>query len=228
MTDTPAYKQLGFHYNPFGTLDEDQMLTVTVLCTEMEELLQSSWDILEIIGDKGAGKTLYLHYLKHIYQQQGLAVEYEHLENPGQKVLGNYASCRVFFLDEAQRARRRQLVRILGKTEKLVTATHESCRHLAPSHRHFVSLSLGNPSLKVFRRIVIKRLDLASAGQCDYSFPETLLQSWLNEAKNNLHIAELIGYEWFQNIRCWDDMTPRSLERAALLLWRQAQILPAP
>ena len=124
------FTRLGLSRNPFGTLSEADWLAITVPPPALEVALKSGFDHLQIIGEKGRGKTTALHWLVAHFQQQGETVAYERLPEGCKDYLTDTQPLDLFALDEAQRlgffAKRRLLK--LAKRMPLILGNHVDYR----------------------------------------------------------------------------------------------------
>ena len=71
--------ELGLRKNPFGALTPEEWVAVTVPPPILQTVLLDGFEHLQIIGDKGRGKSTTLRWLCHHFQSQGCKVAYERL-----------------------------------------------------------------------------------------------------------------------------------------------------
>lgn len=150
------YLRLGLSTNPFfhttladgGPAGEGSMLARRLLD-------DSRWRVVELQGEKGAGKTHTLRWLLARLARDPEA-SYRHLPEP-ERVRVPPAACRVFALDEAQRARPRDLA-ALG-----AWARRGDNRLLLGTHEPRIADLGWAPSDPGVRRVLVDRLDRTEA-----------------------------------------------------------------
>jgi hypothetical protein len=150
------YLRLGISTNPFfhtTMADGGPEGEGTVLARRLLE--DHSWQVLEIRGEKGAGKTHLQRWLLSRLASDP-ATSYRHLPEPARVGLPP-RSCRVFSLDEAQRARDEDLAALGAWARRpghrLLLGTHEPCLE-----------ALGwAPEEAGVRRVVVDHLERADA-----------------------------------------------------------------
>jgi hypothetical protein len=121
-------RKLGLVKNPFGALTTEEWVAVTVPPPIILEVLKTGFEHLQIIGDRGRGKSTTLHWLCHYFQIQEQSVAYERLPRWHFNYQSDLSSLDCFALDEAQRLfilkQRRLFHEAQGK--RLLIGTHIS------------------------------------------------------------------------------------------------------
>lgn len=126
--------RLGLRTNPFYATDltcEKEAGPGTALA---RELWTDPPRVLLVMGQRGAGKTHLVEWLLWRHREAGRRTEREHLERP-RGFPGPGRRCQVYALDEAQRARPRDLSS-LGRwvaadpSRMLLVTSHEDVSHL--------------------------------------------------------------------------------------------------
>ena len=117
------FHALGYQGNPFQAVTDDEWVALAILPDSIETVVNHPH--LQILGDKGHGKTTTLLALAARFQKQNQVVAYEHLEIDQDHFITDLTGLDVFLLDEAQRLTKRERERLLGTRLRLVIASHE-------------------------------------------------------------------------------------------------------
>lgn len=156
------YYPLGYRGNPFGTLTRAEWASLAVLPGEVEAALADGAFHLQVIGEKGHGKTSTLLALAGRFEQAGADVIYERLPVGADRFHTDLTGLDVLLLDEAQRLRRgerRRLRRAGLNGLRLIIGTHEDLRpFMARRGVTLHSISLHALPFDHIRRIIDDRL----------------------------------------------------------------------
>lgn len=117
--------KLGYWLNPFSTLTDEQWLEIGYLHPVLGEALASGRH-LQLLGEKGSGKTTALHLMVAHLAADGCQVAYEHVPEGQHYFVSDTAALEVFVLDEAQRLswwQKRRLAQI-GRETRLIISSH--------------------------------------------------------------------------------------------------------
>jgi len=159
------YQTIGLRANPFRALTRAEWERLAFLPPDVEQAYQTG-GCMQILGEKGQGKTSALLALRREADRQGLVCRYEYLSEGVRRFSLDLQSLDVALLDEAQRLTGRELSRLVKAVKRtrsqLVLATHTDVR------RHFMrqAIPIRTLQLKVnlegTRRLVTGRLLNAS------------------------------------------------------------------
>lgn len=121
-------QKLGLRKNPFGVLTLDEIAHVMAPPPIIYQVLEAGFDHLQIIGERGRGKSMTLHWLCHHFQSLGHRVAYERLPRWQFHYVTDILDLDCFALDEAQRLfifHQHQLFR-QAQGKRLLIGTHIS------------------------------------------------------------------------------------------------------
>lgn len=208
------FHALGFRCNPFRVLTDDEWAQIAVLPDSINLLFQKGFAHLQILGERGYGKTTILLALATKFRASGKNVEYEYIPEGQSHFKTNYDALDVFVLDEAQRltsSERERLVRIANRTQ-LVFASHEDLAPLFASHHlALASVQIENSEEEHLRTILSRRLDYFRLNEergIEFSLDAI---SYLSDTfGGNLRAMEQFLYEVFQ---CLDHVEIITAER---------------
>lgn len=135
MMDTlPFYhaQRLGFRINPFSRLELEEWRAIAVLPDGVAIALQRGWSHMQIMGEKGHGKTTTLLKLASILGMHGQCTHYEYIPPHQYSFHTDLAdpNIDVALIDEAQRLwpweKRRLVAAIRARTLslKVIISTH--------------------------------------------------------------------------------------------------------
>ncbi len=187
---TLAFAHLNLRFNPFGELDPTERARVAVL----PPFELRSGEALQVMGEAGRGKTT--HLLAWHAANPGSGYEYvpEGSDRLRTRVLPD-----VFFTDEAQRLRRRDLDRLFRSVDRLVIATHAD---LAPfAGRPVQTLVLQGLDVDKLEGIVSRRIEAARRGAGVVpSLSRASLAVLIRRFGDDLRSLEAYLYEVFQSL----------------------------
>jgi hypothetical protein len=120
------FSRLGLTRNPFGSLTNAERQATLVLPPDLFELVGNHQRV-QIMGERGRGKTMLLFALCRHYEQHGERILYEGLPEGKKRYRATRTQMDSFALDEAQRLDwwgRRQLRRLLPHLKRALIGTH--------------------------------------------------------------------------------------------------------
>jgi len=201
---------LGFRSNPFRVLTDDEWVDVAVLPQAIKVALKGTWTHLQVLGDKGRGKTTTLRVLHSCWLHTGRNVAYEYLPEGQHRFLTEPQGLDILLLDEAQRLserERRRLVR-LATTQattglQLVLASHEDLTSLfAQYHRPLTTLHIEADSVDVLDEVLERRLGYFALPNVPRAIMDRSAVEWLwHRYGSDLRSIERALYEVFQQIK---------------------------
>ncbi len=120
------FDKLGLSRNPFGTLSDAERRDLLIVAPAMQALLDDGFHHLQLMGQRGRGKSATLRLLIDHCQAQGKRVITESLPEGQSAFHADLQDADVFALDEAQRlnvAYRWRFFR-LAKSTQLIFTSH--------------------------------------------------------------------------------------------------------
>ena len=94
---------LGYKKNPFGALTREEWTAVTFLPPALTKMLAEPFVHLQLLGQKGCGKTSTMLHLIRTFDAPTSNLAYEYIPEGTTKFQTDLKNCDFFFLDEAQR-----------------------------------------------------------------------------------------------------------------------------
>jgi hypothetical protein len=157
------FHALGLQGNPFRALTDEEWGNLALLPSELLALDPAA--PVQILGERGHGKTSLLMGLAAQGRQTGQKIVYEYLAAGQDRFTTPLAGLDVFLLDEAQRLNRRERGRLLaqmlapGKAPRLILSSHEDLAPLFARRRlNLATLRLAEASVDHLRAVVERRL----------------------------------------------------------------------
>lgn len=203
-----AFAHLNLRRNPFGELSAHErgqlaIVEISDITTFLDQPSTKQSPVVQIVGEKGYGKTTHLLALQNCYPHctytwmpEG---EYVSVNTNGDPV----------FVDEAQRLSRKQQASLWRGKKRLVLATHqnfaqslrsagrpvltiEARRNTSPAHVHAIM----NERIRLFRR------SLEPVPEVSLSVAEQLCERYGSD------IRAMLGclYEHFQSMKDFEDV----------------------
>lgn len=108
------FHALGFRCNPFRAVTDDEWMDIAILPEPVAEIAAKGFVNLQVLGEKGYGKTTTLLALAAQFKREGKRIAYEHIEEGRSQFTTEFGGLDVFLLDEAQRLSERERERLLA------------------------------------------------------------------------------------------------------------------
>lgn len=209
MLSSPTYDKffplhkLGLVKNPFGALTREEWVLVAVPPPAVQAIVSSGFEHLQIIGDKGRGKSTTLHWLCHHFEMQGQSVFYERLPHWHFNYHTDISKLDCFALDEAQRLwfwnQRRLFREAQGK--RLIIGTHHSWERTFRRYGwQLTTVHIGNQTTREhIQHILDQRLAVFGTGKgTQVYFDESAIDYLWERWGNNLRGMEYLLYHVIQ------------------------------
>jgi len=194
------HRALGYQCNPFRALTADEEATLAVLPPEVVDAYAGSSAHLQIMGEKGRGKSATLHGLAARAEDCGLRVAYEYLPEGQDCFDTDLQGLDLFILDEAQRLSRSERARLLESPPRLIVSSHADLA--ADFKRHGLplrSIRLGNLGPGHVRAVLDGRLDHFALGGRPRAALSEDAYAWLTATfGDDLRSTIALLYEAFQ------------------------------
>jgi hypothetical protein len=160
-----AYNPLwgaGFVCNPFRTLSDEEWEQVALVPERVRASFDSAPDIpLQILGERGRGKSSALRALAGWGKRQGVSVAYEYLPEGSDRYFTALAGVSLFCVDEAQRLSKSEWERLVRNDVRLVLGTHED---FTPRMSPLETVSLDRPDADHGAAVWNRRLEYFARG----------------------------------------------------------------
>lgn len=220
------FHQLGYTRNPFGALDADEWPQVALLPPAVQENLPPPGVHMQLIGQKGSGKSSALRKLAAEFAAQGRAVAYEYVPEGQTRFFTQLEELDLFLLDEAQRlhwwARWKWLDALRNGRLQTIFSTHYDLR------RHFARRGLELVTVEIDRQLTLAQVAAMLARRLHYfALPHAPRAMLTDEAVAflfatfgaDLREMEYFLYEVWQELEGVTAVTPEQL-RPALAAYR--------
>lgn len=215
------FHRLGLTKNPFGTLTHEEWVAVTLPPPALVSVIQSGFRHLQVIGERGHGKSTALLWLCDYLTNHGKQTAYERLPKWHFNYHTDISALDVFALDEAQRLfilnQQRLFHQAQGKT--LIIGTHISWQRAFRLHRWDVTtIHIADHITRDFvQQLLHKRLTVLATEQGAQLYFDDSAVNYLWERWGN----QLRGMEWFlyhclQTQRETGAITAHHLEQASI------------
>lgn len=198
------FHALGFRCNPFRALTDEEWVEMAVISPQVQQTLNHSYTNLQILGEKGYGKTTLLLYLAAGKRKLGRLVAYEYIPEDGGAFQTPLQNLDYFFLDEAQRLAKKERRRLFEHMQGpgLIVASHENLAPLfAENKRPLTTIQLQDTGPDHLKAVLNKRLNYFSL---ENAAPTPLPQQTINQLwqkfGRNIRAAEHHLYEHYQNL----------------------------
>jgi chromosomal replication initiation ATPase DnaA len=157
------FHALGLRCNPFRALTEEEWGDLALLPAELLALDPAAH--VQILGERGHGKTSLLMGLAAHGRRRGKKLAYEYLAAGQNEFKTSLAGLDVFLLDEAQRLKGRERGRLLAeilssdRAPRLILSSHaDLAPWFARRHLNLASLRLTAAGVDHLRAVVERRL----------------------------------------------------------------------
>ena len=212
LTNYDRFARLGLKMNPFGTLLPDDWMNIAIMPPQLETLLAQGVKNIQLLGDKGRGKSTLLRLLVRHFQAQGERIAYEYLPYGKRHFETRLHDLDTFALDEAQRLWWHERARLIIRTRKkrLLLGSHMDYSRLIPLETLHVAQLTDMPHIK---RILTRRIAYFSVHTPQIDFTDDAVEVLWLRFKDDLRSMDAFLYTLFQRLE-----SPISL--TAALLWR--------
>jgi len=212
-------QKLGLAKNPFGALTSDEWVAVAVPPPMIIQALAEGFNHLQIIGDKGRGKSTILRWLCSHFQRQGQSTAYERLPRWHFNYHTDLSSLDCFALDEAQRLLILNQHRLFRQAQdkRLIIGTHHSWERAFRRYGwQLTTVHIGNQTTrKHIQHILDKRLiEFATDKGALVYFDDSALDYLWERWGNHLRGMEYFLYHVIQKRRELGAITSAYLESA--------------
>lgn len=205
LGDPFRFRRLGLRFNPYGTLAEADQRAVLVMPPALSGLLAAGFDHLQILGERGRGKSTLLRLLLDHLDGQGEVTAYEGLPPGTHRYRTDVKPLDSFALDEAQRLNplaRRHLLSD-ASTHRLILGSHRDFstdfkRHKLPLTTLYAAEMT---DVEHFAAVIQRRLTccaLPDGPYVDYA-PDALPFLWRCFG-DDLRAAEHALYHYYQQV----------------------------
>lgn len=201
---------LGFRCNPFRALTDEEWVEVAVIPPQLQQVLNNGRPNLQILGEKGYGKTTLLLWLAAQKTQSGHRTAYERIPEDGRTFHTPLTNLDHFLLDEAQRLTKRERQRLFSNpSTHLILASHENLAPLFAAHnRPLTTIELDQTTPAHLQAVLNRRLTyFALPDHPPAAFSQEAIQHLWQKFGRNLRATEQYLYEQFQQLLT-DDPSP--------------------
>jgi hypothetical protein len=200
------FHDLGFRANPFRALEDDEWADVVVLTASAIQATDAGGHI-QVLGERGHGKTSTLLGLQAHLRRSGQAASYEYLPEGEEVFHSKLDGMDVFLLDEGQRLNLAERARLLreGKSgRRLILGSHEDLTGLfAAAELPLATLLPETASLAHLQAVLARRLAyFALAPEAPAVTLDDTAVAYLAETfGGDLRAMQWFLYEVFQALR---------------------------
>lgn len=207
------FHELGLRGNPFRALTDDEWADIAILPDEITEILTHGFTHLQILGERGHGKTTILLALAARFKREGIPIAYEYLREGQTHFVSDTLALNVFLLDEAQRLDARERKRLLACANDLhlVLGSHVDLTHAFAPHA-LTTLRLDSLTREHLTAILQRRLDYFALNKTSgISFTPDAITYLHEHFDGNLRAIEHLLYEVLQRLERAEPITVEHL-----------------
>jgi hypothetical protein len=222
------FHALGYRCNPFGVLTDEEWAVVAVLPSPVASALDRGFVHLQILGDKGHGKTTTLLALAARFSAQGKRAGYEYIRDGQPRSRVPLGALDVALIDEVQKLGRGQRARLAraarGRAGKLalVLSSHEDLASLfARFGLSVTTIVYDDGTPEHLRNVIERRLEYfaldPAAGAARATLAPEALDALYAVYHGDLRGAERCLYEVFQRLRGVEPVTAAHVRECATI-----------
>jgi hypothetical protein len=195
---------LGFACNPFRALTDEEWVEAAVVPSQVQGVIDSGFVNLQILGERGYGKTTMLLFLAAQQRYAGKRVVYERISEDGCAFGTAVSGLDCFVLDEAQRLEKKERIRLLDQSQsvQLILASHDDLgRVFSACKRPIRTVDLGQSGPEHLRAVLNRRLRYFSLkDRLPEPLSEELIDFLWRKFGRNIRAVEQYLYEYFQGM----------------------------
>ena len=215
------FHALGCRRNPFGSLTMAEWTAVSMPPPTLQAAWAQNPPVLQLLGEKGCGKTSALFWLLAQLEAEGAPAAYEHLPEGARRFTMELAGLDGFVLDEAQRLSWREKRRLVKeRPSRLILSSHQDLtRWFRRRGTLVVSVNLEHEvTLAQVTAVLHRRLDtFALDGRPRLTLSDDAIQFLHKQFSPDLRAMEFFLYEVWQ-----DQIEPGVLTAVDLTnFWRE-------
>ncbi len=216
----------GFQCNPFRALTLDEWAEVAIVPEPVEAALSAGFVHVQILGEKGTGKTSALLALTRRWTREGKRVSYEYLPEGRSAFQTDPKGLDFFALDEAQRLSARERRRLLSLASRspgrpgLILGSHEDFAPLFSRHAlPLAGVRVDTPTDAHTAVVLQRRLAyFALTGKAPATLTPGALRYVQERFGADLREAEHFLYEVYQRLRPDGPVEAAQLLQAAAII----------
>ncbi len=227
------FHTLGYQRNPFGSLTNEEWTAVAIPPPVLREAWAQKPSVLQLLGEKGSGKTSSLFWLLAQLEAEGVLAAYEHLPEEARRFTTDLTGLDGFVLDEAQRLSWREKWRLLRqRPSRLILSSHQDLTRLF--RRRGVTLASvdldGAATLAQVTAVLQRRLDyFALDGRPRLTLSDDAIRFLHDQFSPDLRAMEFLLYEVWQEQTEPEVLTAVDLTNfQQTMAWRTAVTQTAP
>ncbi len=206
------WSHLGLRANPFQSLNRADWLEIAWLPAQLAAWLEQPTAVLQILGEKGSGKTSALLAISRTLRQQHYQTSYVYLPADEPHPELEPLKDGVLIVDEAQRlsrqARKRLFTSAQMKTQQRVTAprliysSHEDfLTSSVQDSNDFVTYTLHGLNVHDLVGLLDRRVQFFASGEdCKVHFEPEAIDFLISTFLSDLRAMEAYLYDFFQAI----------------------------
>ena len=196
---------LGYKKNPFGALTNQELTAVAFLPTPVQDLIQTDFEHLQLLGSNGCGKTNTMLKIMERFLVDEKNTRYEYIAEGTTKLHTNLHGLDCFFLDEAQRLnwwQRRQWLKKANEVQ-MIFSSHRNLTAVFAQNK----LPLHTINIETFitpdyyKQWLANRLAYFALEQSErVEFDDTAVTYLYDTFGSNIREAEYFLYDVWQNL----------------------------
>ena len=202
----PLWKH-GYRCNPFRALTQQEWHELALLAPNFLPLLAQHVQLVQVLGEKGYGKTsLMMALMRHLEEQED-EVRYVYIRPGRQSIPSKSTQVATLLVDEAQRISSRAIHDLLSSLQskahplqRLILSSHVDLSESADKHNlEIASFNLPAYSFGFVKQIIQARLQhFRMPGEQAVNLSPSALKALFEHSNGNLRELEKMLYEIFQ------------------------------
>lgn len=196
------FERLGLSGNPFQVLTREIWGEIAVLPPALKEAIDTSTCHIQLIGDRGRGKSSCLMGVNHYLKQKDQDIAYEYIPVGSHRVKTKVLPA-IFLLDEVQRLRwteKWRLVRQFRPSDRrLIFSTHSDLKSYFRGQQ-LITINVERMAAYDVKRMLERRLDHFRTRYTSLAFADDAIGYLVMCFGSDRRAMELFLYEVFQEL----------------------------
>lgn len=195
------YLNLGYRFNPFEKFSRSRFAMVFPPGEDIQILLEGQFDVLQLVGGCGSGKTSTLLRIRE--ELKGENFVFHAVSGPRDLPTEELGRSTWILIDEAQKIRKRFALPVfkaqIERGAVLIIGSHMDHQTWFKPDVQVKTVYLKSLLKSNLRRMIENRLEYAAITQPSNWFSDGAVETLAENCRNSLELARAIGYEIFLN-----------------------------
>lgn len=220
------YQNLGYRFNPFEGLTKEEFQSAFPPSNFVKKILDEEFEILQIVGGCGFGKTSLILQIYRFLLEKGESVQYHYTQNTEKTLNPSDFFSQTIILDETQRLSIKFFNLFANKCQsenkRLILGSHMDFENCLNPPRRLKTIYLSQYFNERLPEILSQRLNCAAIDSPRHQFSTEAVKTLARLCQHSFEIARSICYELFLDPDIPASITSQNIKRAAKITFNNS------